>query len=123
MSNMSDPLFERLRINQLEIAGRIFKTATTETLATEDGFISDEYLRFYEPYAWAGTPLIITGNMYVGRSGKPTYRSPGIDDDDKIPGLRRVTDMVHRGTDQSCWAAVQSQSGRQRYRLGTLSNT
>ncbi len=92
---MSNPLFAPLRINTLEIAGRVFKTATTETLATEDGFISEEYLRFYEPFAWAKTPLIITGNMYVGRSGKPTFRSPGIDNDDKLSGLRRLTQMVH----------------------------
>lgn len=91
-----DMLFAPLRINGLEVRGRVFKTATTETLATEDGFIGDDYLRFYEPLAWAGTPLIITGNMYVGRSGKPTYRSPGIDADDKLHGLRRLTELVHR---------------------------
>lgn len=88
--------FSPLRVNRLELPGRVFKTATTETLASEDGFITDEYLRFYEPFAQAGTPLIITGNMYVGRSGKPTYRSPGIEHDDKIPGLRRLTELVHR---------------------------
>jgi len=90
-----NPLFTPLRINRLEIAGRVFKTATTETLASEEGFITPEYLKFYEPYAWAGTPLIITGNMYAGQSGKPTYRSPGIEDDDKIEGLSRLTAMVH----------------------------
>ena len=90
-----DSLFAPLKINQLEVDGRVFKTATTETWATEDGYISDEYMRFYEPFAHAKTPLIITGNMYVGQSGKPTYRTPGIEHDDKIPGLKKFTDMVH----------------------------
>lgn len=84
-----------LRINGLQVPGRVFKTATTETLAEEDGTISDAYLRFYEPIAWAGTPLIITGNCYIGASGKATYRTPGIDADDRVPGLRRFTEMVH----------------------------
>ena len=91
----SPTIAQPLRINGLEIAGRVFKTATTETLAEEDGTISDEYLSFYEPIAWAGTPLIITGNCYIGPSGKATYRTPGVDRDERIPGLRRFTDMVH----------------------------
>jgi 2,4-dienoyl-CoA reductase-like NADH-dependent reductase (Old Yellow Enzyme family) len=92
---VSSILTDPLRINSLEVAGRVFKCATTETLAEEDGTISDAYLRFYEPIAWAGTPLIITGNCYVGSSGKATYRTPGIESDARIPGLRRFTDMVH----------------------------
>ena len=87
---------EPITINDLELAGRVFKTATTETLADEDGTISDAYLSFYEPIAAAGTPLILTGNMYVGPTGKATYRTPGIESDARIAGLRRFTDMVHR---------------------------
>lgn len=87
---------EPIRIGPLELPGRVFKSATTETLVEEDGTISDGYLRFYEPIAWAGTPMIITGNMWVGPSGKATSRSPGIEHDGRIPGLRRLTEMVHR---------------------------
>jgi hypothetical protein len=29
---------------------------TSETRATEDGFVTDELLEFYEPMAQAGTP-------------------------------------------------------------------
>src|SRR5215471_17355819 len=92
---MASVITQPLRINGLELPGRVFKCATTETLAEEDGTISDAFLRFYEPIAWAGTPLIITGNMYVGPSGKATYRTPGIEHDERIPGLRRFTEMVH----------------------------
>jgi 2,4-dienoyl-CoA reductase-like NADH-dependent reductase (Old Yellow Enzyme family) len=92
---MASVITQPLRINGLELPGRVFKCATTETLAEEDGTISDAFVRFYEPIAWAGTPLIITGNMYVGPSGKATYRTPGIEHDERIPGLRRFTEMVH----------------------------
>jgi 2,4-dienoyl-CoA reductase-like NADH-dependent reductase (Old Yellow Enzyme family) len=71
------------------------KSATHETRASEDGHVTDELLEFYEPMARAGTPLIITGNMFVSWQGKSAYRQAGIDSDDKIPGLREWADLVH----------------------------
>lgn len=93
---MENILFKPMRIGSLEVPGRVWKSATSETRANEDGFVEDEFIDFYKPIAWAGTPLIITGNLYVGFSGKPTYRNAGIDADDKIPGLKRLTDTVHQ---------------------------
>lgn len=89
------PLFEPLNIGSLELPARIFKTATAETRASENGFVGDELLAFYEPMARAKTPLIITGNMYVNEQGRQAARMCGADHDDKIPGLRRLTDLVH----------------------------
>ncbi len=89
-------LFAPLRVGKLAVAGRVWKTATSETRATEDGLIAAEFIQFYAPLAWAGTPLIITGNLYVSFSGKPTYRNAGIDADDKLPGLKRLTGAVHK---------------------------
>ena len=93
---MPDPLFSPLRIGSLEISGRIAKTATSETRATADGHVTDELLAFYEPIVRAGTPLVITGNIYVMPQGKSTPLQCGIDDDDKLPGLRRWTELAHR---------------------------
>lgn len=89
-------LLEPLQIGRLQVGGRVFKAATTETLATPDGFVTDALLEFYEPIAYAGTPLIRTGSLYINRQGKMFDRAGGIDDDDKIPGLSRLTDTVHR---------------------------
>ncbi len=90
-----DALFQPLTINKLSLAGRLFKSATSESRANRDGQVGDEYLAFYEPMARAGTPLIITGNLYISRDGQSTARMAGVDDDDKLPGLRRLTDTVH----------------------------
>ncbi len=89
-------LFKPLRIGGLEVAGRVFKAATTETCASEEGFVTDDILSFYEPFAYAGTPLVITGSLYVNLQGKTFPRAGGIDADDKIPGLQSLTDSVHR---------------------------
>ncbi|HEY6642831.1 NADH:flavin oxidoreductase [Povalibacter sp.] len=89
------PLFTPVTIGKLTLSGRLIKTATAETRATHDGFVTPELLQFYIPIAKGGTPLIITGNIYVGLDGKSAPRQVGADDDDKIPGLRQLADAVH----------------------------
>ncbi|MBL8482373.1 MAG: NADH:flavin oxidoreductase [Rhodocyclaceae bacterium] len=95
MATRDSLLFQPIRINQLEIAGRLIKTATAETRASEDGYVTPELLDFYIPMAKGGTPLIITGNIYVSPDGKSAPRQVGADHDDKIPGLTRLVATVH----------------------------
>jgi 2,4-dienoyl-CoA reductase-like NADH-dependent reductase (Old Yellow Enzyme family) len=92
----ASPLFAPLRIGPLEVAGRLFKSATAETRASEDGFVTDDLVRVYEQWARGGTPLIITGNLYVAPQGRSTHRQCGADADAKIPGLARLAAAVHR---------------------------
>ena len=87
--------FDPLKIGGIEIPGRVYKAATSETSADEDGFVTDRLLLFYERMARGGTPMMITGNMYAGPLGKSTQNMTGIEADEKIPGLRRLTDRVH----------------------------
>lgn len=91
-----NPLFTPIRIGKLELAGRFVKSATTETRCTDDGFVTDELIDYYEKIAQGGTPLLITGNAYFDLYSKAAPRQLAADDDDKIPGLRRLTDAVHR---------------------------
>ena len=88
-------LFSPISIGKLTLAGRLIKTATAETCATADGFANQAHLDFYVPMAKGGTPLIITGNIYVGLDGKSAPRQLGVDHDDKIPALARLVDAVH----------------------------
>lgn len=89
-------LFAPLSIGTLTVPGRLFKAATAETRASEDGFVTDELLEFYQPMARAGTPLIVTGNIYVSPDGRQSACMTGADDDDKIPGLRQLAQLVQR---------------------------
>ncbi|MBJ22103.1 MAG: NADH:flavin oxidoreductase [bacterium] len=95
---MTNPpsLFDPLRLGPIEAAGRVFKTATAETRASVDGFVSDELVEWYGLLARGGTPLVITGNFYVSPQGKSTYRMCGVDSDEKIPGLRRLAEISDR---------------------------
>ena len=96
MSVPNPTLFQPLKIGTMSIPGRIIKTATTETMSTENGFVTDALVQFYEPFAKAGTPLIITGNFYTQRSGRVYKLMPGADHDDKLPGMMRLVDGVHQ---------------------------
>jgi len=89
-------LFSPIRIGSLELPGRLVKSATTETRCTDDGFVTDELIEYYEQIARGGTPLLITGNAYFDLYSKAAPRQIGADHDDKLPGLRRLTDAVHR---------------------------
>jgi 2,4-dienoyl-CoA reductase-like NADH-dependent reductase (Old Yellow Enzyme family) len=95
MSNQTGRLFSPIAIGTLTINGRLIKTATAETRASEDGFVTDDVLAFYRPIALGGTPLIITGNIYVSRDGKSSARQLAADADDKIDGLARLTGLAH----------------------------
>ncbi|MCY1287466.1 NADH oxidase [compost metagenome] len=79
----------------MQVGGRLYKTATHETLATDEGFVTDELLAFYAPMVEADLPLVISGNIFVSWEGKSGGAQTGLDKDDKIPGLRRFADLCH----------------------------
>jgi 2,4-dienoyl-CoA reductase-like NADH-dependent reductase (Old Yellow Enzyme family) len=78
-----------LQIGSMSVPGRLYKSATSETRADHDGYVTDDLLDFYRPMFLAGTPLVVTGNLYVSRQGKSAGRQAGIDDADKADGLRQ----------------------------------
>jgi len=66
-------------------------------MAEADGSVGDELVRLYRALGRGGAGLVITGHIYVERRGQYTPRQMGIDRDDRVPGLRRLTDAVHEG--------------------------
>ena len=95
MSPNESILFTPLVVGALSIAGRIIKTATSETRATADGLATQQHIDFYLPMAKGGVPLIITGNIYTGLDGKSTPFQMGAEDDAKIPALTHLVNSVH----------------------------
>lgn len=88
-------LWQPIQIGYLTVSGRLYKTATHETLASEQGHVTDAVIDFYRPMAESGLPLIITGNVFVSWQGKSGGKQLGLDRDDKIQGMRRLADMCH----------------------------
>jgi len=89
-------LFEPLYIGHLKLPGRIAKSATVETLCTEDGYITDEFIQFYQEIAQGGTPLIITGAASYNHYSRGVPHQISVDADDKIEGLSRLANTVHQ---------------------------
>ena len=48
-NNSPSPLLKPLQIGRLTVPGRLYKSATSETRATADGYVTDQLLEFYEP--------------------------------------------------------------------------
>ncbi len=72
------------------------RSATWENRATPEGFVTDELIDFTADLARGDVGLIITGISSVSEEGKITFGQTGIHQDECIPGLKRLTDEVHR---------------------------
>src|SRR5262249_37770972 len=86
------------KIGSLAIANRLIRTATSETMATERGEVTDELTNFYSTLARGGAGLLITGHAYVEEVGQCSARQIGIYADTLVPGLSRLTAAVHQNS-------------------------
>src|ERR1700744_6257843 len=75
---------------------RLVRAATSETMATDDGAATDKLVNLYSDLARGGAGLIITGHIYVEPRGQYEPRQLGLDRDDRVAPLTRVTEAVHR---------------------------
>ena len=84
------------KIGSLVLKNRIVRAATSETMATEDGEVTDQLVQLYSDLARGGAGLIITGHIYVSRDGQCSPRQMGAYGDAMVPGLKTLTEAVHR---------------------------
>lgn len=89
-------IFEKTNIAGIEINNRVFRAATDESLADQDGNVTKELTKVYEDLANGGIGLIITGYMAVSEDGKsPVQGMSMIESDDRIEPLKKMTDRIH----------------------------
>ncbi len=94
------------KIGNLEIKNRFVRSATYEGMATEEGHVTDKLVELYKKLAEGGVGLIITGYAYVQQSGIAFDTQMGVYNDDLIPGLSKIADIVHKYS-QDCKIALQ----------------
>jgi 2,4-dienoyl-CoA reductase-like NADH-dependent reductase (Old Yellow Enzyme family) len=107
-------IFEDTRIGNMVLKNRIVRSATWENRASEEGFVRDELIDFTGELARGDVGLIVIGISFVTEEGKITFGQTGIHRDECIPGLRRLTDEIHR---QGGRVAVQLAHGGGKSRL------
>jgi 2,4-dienoyl-CoA reductase (NADPH2) len=89
---MRDPLFEPIKINQLELENRIFLPAMHMNMA-KDHEITDQLIDFYAERARGGVSAIVVGYATVDElSGMST--NIGAHKDEFIPGLKRLAEGI-----------------------------
>ncbi len=88
-------LFEPGKIGNMELKNRFVRSATVESLCTDDGRITEAYVRAYERLAKGGVALIVPGNYYVDPLGRSYRRTITVERDEVVADLRKVVEVVH----------------------------
>jgi 2,4-dienoyl-CoA reductase-like NADH-dependent reductase (Old Yellow Enzyme family) len=89
-------LFKPLKLNDVQIRNRFVHSATYEVMSLETGEVSDRLIKRYQTLARGEIGLIIPGYMYIHPTGRAYKYQTGIHTDDMIPGLKKITDAVHK---------------------------
>ena len=88
-------LFEPITVNGLHIPNRFVRSATGESMAADDGGITEDIVDIYRALAEGGVGLIISGHTFVKANGRAGLGMTGIDSDELIPGWHRLVAAVH----------------------------
>lgn len=89
-------LFSPIQIGNIKLKNRGVMPSMVTNYCNEDGSVSDNFIAYHEARAKGGVGLIIVEAAYVNMLGKGFTRQIGIDKDELIPGLKKLTDQVHR---------------------------
>jgi 2,4-dienoyl-CoA reductase-like NADH-dependent reductase (Old Yellow Enzyme family) len=85
------------RIGPVEIKNRIVMPPMTTRTADDEGFVTEDCIAYYLARVEGGTGLITVEMASPEKAGRHRRREIGIYDDRFIPGLKRLTDAIHRG--------------------------
>lgn len=95
MSDTTD-ILSPADIGGVRVSNRVFRAATHEGMADENGAPIEQLIRLYERLAQGGVGAIITG--FIGVSKEAQSKAPGmslLDGDGKIPAYAEMTERVH----------------------------
>ncbi len=94
---MYDHLNSPVTIGGMELRNRIAMSAMGVEIAEEDGHAREPIIAYYEERARGGVGLIITEVAAVAYPrGATAQRQLAVSNDDYLPGLKELTDRVHR---------------------------
>ena len=89
-------LFDKTKINQMELKNRFVRSATWEGLANPDGSCSMELTDFILELAKGQVGLIITSHTYIDKYGQGSIRQLGMYDDRLISSYKKMVEKVHK---------------------------
>jgi 2,4-dienoyl-CoA reductase-like NADH-dependent reductase (Old Yellow Enzyme family) len=83
------------KIGSLVTSNRLIRAATSETMASQRGEVTDELINLYSDLARGGAGVLITGHAYGEEGGQCSARQIGIYSDKLTSGLARLPAAVH----------------------------
>jgi 2,4-dienoyl-CoA reductase-like NADH-dependent reductase (Old Yellow Enzyme family) len=89
-------LFDKTKINQMELKNRFVRSATWEGLANPDGSFSGKIADMMLELAKGQVGLIITSHAYINKNGQAGIRQLGIYSDQLISSYIKIVEKVHR---------------------------
>ena len=105
-------LFEPIKIGSMEVKNRIVMSAMGVLFGTENGSPTSQITEYFAARARGGTGMIIAGGLAVSHVGRDMDELMMIWDDNYIPALKKMVDIVHKGT-ETMFGAQLIHSGRQ----------
>jgi len=96
MTQRLEALFTPGKIGTMTVRNRLALPPMSTNYATWSGEVTDRQIRYYADRARGGVGLITVEYAFVHQTGKVSTYTLGIDDDAKIPGLRRLADAIHQ---------------------------
>jgi 2,4-dienoyl-CoA reductase-like NADH-dependent reductase (Old Yellow Enzyme family) len=84
------------QMGTLEIKNRLVRSATDETLSTEDGAPTQRLIDVLTALARGDVGLIVAGTAYISREGRWGKNTTGMDHDGLIEPLSRLCKTVHQ---------------------------
>lgn len=96
-------MYEPFRIGNCEIPNRFAVPAIVCDMCDENGYATEQYIRYHEEKAKGGFGLIITEDYAVNANAGGFLRVARIYKEDMIPGHKKLVDTVHKyGTKIFC---------------------
>jgi len=99
-------LFSPGKIGNVQIKNKIIRSATWVARATEDGYITDDFIEYYSKLAKGGVGLIISGYIAVDLEGAATPRMARLYNDSYIPGQKTFVKSIHEYSDVKIAAQI-----------------
>lgn len=90
-----EKLFSPINIGPITIKNRFMMAPMENGLAAPGGFINDTIIKFFEERAENEVGIILTGSVAVSPEGRGLPTQLSAYDDRFIPGLKRLTDVLH----------------------------
>ena len=94
-------LFEPASIGSLRLKNRLIMGAMGNSLADNDGCVTQAMLDYYRARAAGGVGLVVTQFASINPEDMMPY-SLGIYDDRFLPGIRQLVDTIHGEGSQAC---------------------